>query len=322
MAPPRSSRPPPGSSGQKRRRGRRGDWRLRRRLEFFPEDELRLADVIHFGHYNLERARPGLETHAHRRAMEFCYLVRGRQTYRVKGRDHRLVGGDVFLTFPDEPHGTGGAPEEKGELFWISLRVPEGPGPWLGLAPLEAGALRSALLGLRRRHFRGNGRIREHLDRMMDRLVDEDDALRTVHLQAHVVALLVEIVRASGEAARGGASARRPAPLEGVTRHIEARLAEPLPLAELARLAGLSLPRFKTRFKEVHGVPPGEFVLRARVEAARRRLEASAASITDIAYELGFSSSQYFATVMKRYTGRTPRELRAGARAGSAENVQ
>jgi AraC-like DNA-binding protein len=50
-----------------------------------------------------------------------------------------------------------------------------------------------------------------------------------------------------------------------------------------------------------------------RVEEARRRLASPGASITTISYELGFSSSQYFATVVKRYTGRTPGQLRAVA---------
>lgn len=295
-----------------RRPSRNRDWRSRRRVEFFPEADLGLADVLHFGHYNLTRAEPALATHTHRRAMEVCYLARGRQTYRVKGRDYRLAGGDVFCTFPDEPHGTGGTPEEKGVLFWIGLRVPDAPGAWLGLASREAEALRTALLGLRRRHFPGTWRIREHLDLMMDRLLDETDTLRFATLQAHVVALLVEIVHASRRAARGRAAARRGASLDAVARHVERHVAEPLPLRALAALAGLSLPRFKTRFKEAYGVPPGEYVLRARVAEARRRLELTNESVTEIAYELGFSSSQYFATVVKRYTGKTPRELRAG----------
>lgn len=36
-------------------------------------------------------------------------------------------------------------------------------------------------------------------------------------------------------------------------------------------------------------------------------------SITDVAFSLGFSSSQYFATVFKRFTHRSPHEVRSSA---------
>jgi AraC-like DNA-binding protein len=93
---------------------------------------------------------------------------------------------------------------------------------------------------------------------------------------------------------------------------VERPLDEPLPLPALAAKAGLSLPRFKASFKEQFGVPPGEYVLRARVAEAVRRLRTTPQPVTRIAFDLGFSSSQYFATVVKRYAGRTPRELRCG----------
>lgn len=64
--------------------------------------------------------------------------------------------------------------------------------------------------------------------------------------------------------------------------------------------------RFKTRFKEEHGVPPAEYVLRARIEEARRRLAEPDAAVTDVAFALGFSSSQYFDSSFKRLTNLTP----------------
>ena len=82
-------------------------------------------------------------------------------------------------------------------------------------------------------------------------------------------------------------------------------------MAEMARRVGLSVPRFHARFKEQFGMPPAEYLLRAKVTEACRQLRETRQPITAIAYKLGFSSSQYFATVVKRYTGQTPRALRA-----------
>jgi AraC-like DNA-binding protein len=46
------------------------------------------------------------------------------------------------------------------------------------------------------------------------------------------------------------------------------------------------------------------------VEEAHRRLADTNEDITNIAHNLGFSSSQYFATVFRRETGMTPGEYR------------
>jgi len=92
--------------------------------------------------------------------------------------------------------------------------------------------------------------------------------------------------------------------------HIDTRLEERITLVELATLLDVSVSRFKFRFKKEMGVPPAEYIQRRRIEEARRRLKETKFSITQIAFDLGFSSSQYFATVFKRYTGSAPHNIR------------
>jgi AraC-like DNA-binding protein len=82
-------------------------------------------------------------------------------------------------------------------------------------------------------------------------------------------------------------------------------------LTQLAEEAGLSLSRFKASFKEQVGLAPHEFILRCKVDAAKRLLLDERRSVTATAMDLGFSSSQYFATVFKRFTFQTPLEFRA-----------
>jgi AraC-like DNA-binding protein len=46
--------------------------------------------------------------------------------------------------------------------------------------------------------------------------------------------------------------------------------------------------------------------------AARKLLTETRQPITDIAHQLGFCSSQHFASLFKRHTGTTPNACRAG----------
>ena len=64
-------------------------------------------------------------------------------------------------------------------------------------------------------------------------------------------------------------------------------------------------------FRAALGLPPAEYVLRRRLEGALRAVHGGT-GILAAALDFGFASSQHFATVCRRYTGRTPRSHRAG----------
>jgi len=262
-----------------------------------------VAGVL-LGRYNHTSARPGLDEHAHTGTLEICFLVKGCQTYELGGRSYRLTGGDVFLAFPGEKHSTGGLPQEKGVLYWMALRP-----PLLHLPPRQSRTLWRTLLGLPSRHFRGSWKMQDNLDAITRRFHQAPTGLDAFALASHVGAFLLEVVSCAGAVpGRRGTVSLQPV-LDGIARHLD----EPFSVPALAAQAGLSEARFKVRFKEEVGIPPGEYVLRARVDEARRRLRQSRATITDIAHGLGFSSSQYFATVFQRFTGQTPGDFRKNA---------
>ena len=84
-------------------------------------------------------------------------------------------------------------------------------------------------------------------------------------------------------------------------------------LEDLAARVALSVSRFKVRFKEEVGVPPADYVARQKVSKAMDLLRKTGMPITQIATSLGYSSSQYFATAFRRYTGKTPSQARREA---------
>ncbi|MBN8457500.1 MAG: helix-turn-helix transcriptional regulator [Verrucomicrobia bacterium] len=98
-----------------------------------------------------------------------------------------------------------------------------------------------------------------------------------------------------------------------VLRWMEENPAENASAEELARIAGLSAAAFHVHFKRETGTSPKDHWLRLKVEHAARRLRADPdLSVTTVAFDLGFSSSQYFSTVCRRYLGVPPGTLRDG----------
>ena len=101
--------------------------------------------------------------------------------------------------------------------------------------------------------------------------------------------------------------------LEAVRRVIRAmheRLAEPLTLPELARIAYLSPFHFHRVFRLVTGVPPGRFLAALRMSEAKRLLLESQLSVTDVCVSVGYSSLGTFTTQFAHQVGVGPRQFR------------
>ena len=98
-----------------------------------------------------------------------------------------------------------------------------------------------------------------------------------------------------------------------VLRHLAVRVAEPHSIAELARLAALSPYHFLRTFKQVTGVTPHQWLVRARLRAAAQHLVAGRARITDIALEVGFEDLSNFVRSFRAEFGVSPRAFRSAA---------
>jgi AraC-like DNA-binding protein len=94
-------------------------------------------------------------------------------------------------------------------------------------------------------------------------------------------------------------------------RHVEQRLqAEPdaqMKLAELADVACLSLFHFIRLYQQAVGETPQATLRRLRLQTARRRLAADPTiSVTEIAFDSGYESSQAFTRAYRRQFGIVP----------------
>ncbi|GAA3432912.1 AraC family transcriptional regulator [Kutzneria kofuensis] len=118
---------------------------------------------------------------------------------------------------------------------------------------------------------------------------------------------------------------RQPTPVVGLTERqlaavrelIEARIAEPLPLTDLADAAALSVSQFVRQFKASTGDTPHRYLVGLRLRHAQRMLRTSTLPIADIAVRCGFSHQEHLTRVMRSRLGTTPGAVRA-----NGQNVQ
>ncbi|MEM6784023.1 MAG: AraC family transcriptional regulator [Bacteroidota bacterium] len=92
---------------------------------------------------------------------------------------------------------------------------------------------------------------------------------------------------------------------------IEARFTEPLAVADIAREAALSEYHLIRSFKRVFGTTPYRYLLDRRLEAAALLLRTTERSVTEVAYEVGFSDLAAFSKAFKKHHGVAPSRLAA-----------
>lgn len=277
-----------------------------------PSDERRIIDfrplgihgVVVLGRYQYASAHAPLPLHSHGPYFEISYAETGQQTYVVEDERFDLTGGDLFVTFPHEQHSTGSLPETKGVMFWMIVGELEPGERFLSLPPEEGAMILDRLRHLPARQFHGGKRIEQTLYKVFTAFDREDDPLRTVSVRNLLIRLLLDVLEAS-ERIKPVVSPL----IAELQRYIAENLEQPLTVSDLARQAGLSESRLKVRFRRETGFSPVDYVTRMKIDAARSLLVDKKLSVTTAAMQLGFSTSQYFATVFKRYTGQTPSDF-------------
>ena len=304
----------------------------------YEEKTIGIPGIHSLGQYNYVAAKEGLPPHKHEGCVEISLLVKGYQAYQVGGTTYHVKGGEQYISLPGEMHDTGSEPQDKGILYWLILDVTKNRGEFLFLAPAMARKLISDLVQMPTRHFEATQQSHLTLDRafktlMQIREADEclgifqkngsgksgvangrkpdrsraDDSVPLLEICSHVIYYILQTIAAS----RANVSPISPviqASLDFIARNEETWLN----VAQVAEKIELSESYFKILFREEVGLPPAEYMLRQKVAVAKRFLSKPHCNITELAFRLGFSSSQYFATVFKRYTNQTPSEFMSG----------
>lgn len=233
---------------------------------------------------------------------QLCAIMRGTDEWRVAGRLHRVSPGTLLLAGPSHPIAPTAPRAPPGEAYWLTLDAQASPPPGGDALDRLAPRLIQAPSGL---------------PALFERLLAEhrlDDEHRSWAARGALQCLIADTLRACEAVPR---SIGRPALSDAIARAsavIEDRLAEALTVAELAGAVQLSPSQFHERFLHETGYTPADYWSRRRLARAKELLADGSLSITDVALTLGFSTSQYFATFFRRFTGISPREYRRHGR--------
>ncbi|RCS24171.1 AraC family transcriptional regulator [Phyllobacterium salinisoli] len=224
------------------------------------------------------------------------YTIGGAGNLRYENRTHRVRSGETLLLLVPHSHRYWLEDGGRWEFFWISMNGEEAlrihrailamTGPVLKLQPQTIEQLADCSLRLIAGEGETPGRASAIAYEAAMALYDDVFGSHPVFSQEYRT-------------------------MQHVIDYIHANLERPLPVADLARISGLSRAHFSRVFAANEGMPPAEFVLQKRLQRAVKLLTKTASlPVKEVAIMSGFEDPNYFAKVFRRVFGASPTEFR------------
>lgn len=255
-----------------------------------------------FGHATSRRAILPLEEHYHLNRLEIVFLIKGTQVYRVDSKEYSICGLSGFISYPNEVHGTGQYPQNVSEIYWLQLDL---SGNILGLSAEQSCRLSNRLRNTTCRTFQYDNDMARMLADAFNCVAAEQECTKRIGA-ALLTAILNRLTLLScSDKEYLCRHSTISSQITAAAAYIDENIEELLSLEDIAAVTGLSLSRFKSKFKEEIGVTPREFINKQKIERSKLLL-AKGMSVIDTAMALSFSSSSYFSVTFKKFTTITP----------------
>lgn len=261
-------------------------------------------NIFSLGYAHYLKAQSPLVTHDHGNQMEFVYMERGSQKYQIADASWTVRQGEVFFTLPNEQHSTGTSPEEVSALYYLIVDLQALKAIDLFRFPEEYEKIFQFLESLPNRIYTPAPHLSGALKQLM-RCFEQQG----LHFDTQIRNALSEVMLALCADPVPGETVPTVS-LSRSLRYIHEHPEEAIRVSQLPAMENLSLSAYNKHFLRLTGISPGEYILKNKVEYTKKLLEETELSVTEIAYQAGFSSSQYFATVFRRFCFTTPSEYR------------
>lgn len=250
---------------------------------------------------------------------EIYYLKSGLCTYTLNKNKYHLKPGDIFIVAPGESHSTYYEGSKPCERIAIYCRLEQFlPTFWENHQPLKDKFHKTSRVVLKEND-------RSIIESVLDLMLREKE--QTQKFTSEIMNLLLCQLLLSID--RNGIFVyeclEQPndhsADIDQALRYIDLNYHQPLSLEEIAEKINLTPTYLSRKFKLITGSTFKEYLINVRIRQAAQLLLTTDDSITKIAMDCGFSSSNYFKDSFKKISGVSPRTFRKNDRTFNFDNM-
>ncbi len=270
---------------------------------------LHLCELTHLKNQTVQLARWPVHKAA---GLRILCITDGKFEWSIEGQKHILYPDDVLVICPWQTLGHEAGTLEIGAFEWLTI-LPEvleketdlRLGAWSNLLEGDqkiAGKLLAAPAVLPQ--FKP---VHDIILKIENEIKRAEFAFQT-RVNQLIDELLVLIVRQLGQQQNQRRDFSQV--FQKLDQLLRADLEHPWTVEEMATIVGFGSTAFTEKVKAYSGFSPLNYLINIRISEAIKQMKTTQKSLTDIALEMGFYSSQHFSSTFKKLTGYTPGQYR------------
>lgn len=278
----------------------------------FTGADFSIPEIAYFGFVHFRRAVATMDSWDDHAGMELVFVRSGEACWEYP--DNRLFmvsGGQGVLFPPGHSHRIVGGVYTPCQLLWIEFRPEIAAKHDARLIPSEEIAALYELAMLPTAPVQLSDSLMRGLSELGNLLSDPDVLIGSRMLTAEIRAKLYTLLIDFWKILAAGRAGTVHSPLVRRAQELlQSELNSEDDITALPTRLGCSRSQLYQLFTQEVGMAPNDYRQRLRIKQSCERLTNSADHVTDIAMQMGFSSSQYFSRVFKKYIGVTPNSYR------------
>lgn len=246
--------------------------------------------------------------------VRFYYVIDGRFDWIINDQHYILYPSDLAVVLPGQSFGGEKDLLDIGTVSWMHLELQQlerngkiAMGGWSGLSDHECRTIGRILLLNNCPVLSEVKEVGLLFQNIQSEFINQEIGYAT-RINQSVDELFILIAR---QLTRQNNSRRDfPQTFMKLEQTLRDNLSHQWTVEEMAALVGLGITTFSEKVKSYTGFSPLNYLINIRISEAIKLLKRPDVHVTDIALDVGFYSSQHFATTFKKLTGYTPSEFR------------
>jgi AraC-like DNA-binding protein len=246
--------------------------------------------------------------------LRLYYVVDGKFEWIIDGQHHILYPGDLAVILPGKIFGGEKDFLDIGTISWLHIRLEQLEqngkmiiGKWSSISANESRTIGKILMLNNSPVLSKLKEAGTILQAMQQEIQNQEIgyATRFNQLTDELFILIARQLTKQNNSRRDF-----PQTFMKLEQTLRDNLSHQWTVEEMAALVGLGTTAFSEKVKSYTGFSPLNYLINIRISEAIKLLKRKDVNVTDIALDIGFYSSQHFATTFKKLTGYTPSEFR------------